>query len=253
MSTILEENEHKQRVKLLLAEWQPYQDKMLGILHRADALPNRRGLTDAERRQYDALEGPADLLWRKIELERQRFRRIEEDQRRRSAPVRPERPTISVSELQRLRYNGGTAQKVRAIAFHEAGHVVSMVLLGIPIERVYLAADGGGSAPARDSGLLPAEVYLAGDEATDLAGLTDVVGRGWSLSDIRNARKATSNYESDRKHARVLLRNNWPAVWAVTRALLQRAELSGEETERLVYDNLHDAARSRSIARRRVA
>lgn len=237
-----DEEKLKKRLQPLKAEWRTYGDQMLEILERADG--ERRGLTPAERARYDALEGPADLLERKIKHEETRFWKL------RRTPTPESRPAISPSDLRRASLDGHAARRNKGIAIHEAAHAVVMVLEGIRISRVFLAADGGGAVTPGAASKLPACVYLAGAEGVAIARLEDAMPAWANGNDERNAMEQLGPYlVRHRKNVRAILRGSWAAVTALARALLGRGELGGAEAETIVRDNLSDETRRR-LARR---
>ena len=194
-----------------------------------------------------------DVLLREFELDRRNRVRPSEPQSRTTAPVVKSRPRPTTWELPII-MERSEGRRVRAIAYHEAGHAVAFVLGGTPLAEVRLhwKHDGvswkswGGRCAPRDLHALPAHAFLAGEAAVDLAGLTEAVPHAWSAGDRKEARQRgwyPGSYHA--ATARAMLMNNWRAVRALADVLCERQTIPGREAEALIYNNLDPAARSR--------
>jgi hypothetical protein len=149
------------------------------------------------------------------------------------------------------------AHLIRAIAFHEAGHVVIAVLEGVSVDSVYLTNErcisgwrirGGGCSAYNDGpALTQVRVYVAGAEAVRMAGLGEAIPANWNGHDENKAGRVADGYmvSRQRENVRALLTRQWPAVDAVARALLERGYLSGDEAEHIVLSKLDDMALAR--------
>jgi hypothetical protein len=154
----------------------------------------------------------------------------------------------------------GTPRDRRAIAFHEAGHVVMAFLQGIKVFRACIG--GNGVQPIFDDDKcgtnwgwvcheplddVPAEPFvlfkLAGVVAQKIddprrrtwANLDAVMGR----DDLPKAReRAGDDLESLRRKTRHVLKSNWPAVVAVASRLLRGGVVAGRDLKELVSRTL---------------
>jgi hypothetical protein len=129
------------------------------------------------------------------------------------------------------------------LAWHEAGHAVTGILVGAKIDRVFLRSDLTGkcrsSIAARPvaaqlifvaAGGAAATLFLPGVENYDWHDRLDMASLqqhyGLSRGDLDLARR----------RARGLVLKYWRPIWRVAEALLAQGELSGREVEQLLKD-----------------
>lgn len=120
-----------------------------------------------------------------------------------------------------------------ATAYHEAGHAVAAVALGIRFDNVFILGRSGRIDPRRDNGMLLAWPNDFRNAVMTAAG---------PIAEARRTRRSlfsvfcdggASDYENlagwdvDAAilHAKELLREQWPVVEAISAALLERGIL----------------------------
>lgn len=162
---------------------------------------------------------------------------------------------MSVSEP--VRPPGSSSHDLRAIAYHEAGHVVVGTLLGLTVLATDLDRDGEGgrghthfaNSPRRDPEFVERVVttFMAGFAAEERVAVPDPDGSGYDIDltlrewlrhlepdPDRRPRRADEFYE----RAKRLLEKpvNWQAVEAVASALLQSSRVDGLHARTLVHE-----------------
>ena len=160
----------------------------------------------------------------------------------------------SQSEYTRLLGNAFTGRKVKATAYHEAGHAVHALLDGCRIDALRLLwtrdrNNGtwrfrGGECVTH--GTDTAAMHLAGREATELAGLGEALPETWSAADHKRAHGCTKyGVLQDRQSARATLKRHWPAVQALATALLERQHIDGDTATSIIMGALDANTRHR--------
>ena len=227
-------------------------DECWKILNKAKV--QLRGFNDLERRRYDLLTDELrpllrekdDLWFARAKMRRETRNALKEGTGKRSDVWR--------GNLQsELLYRHGPA--IRKTCFHEAGHAVADVLLGVGVLDVRLDTGfvGGSCTPERADSRVQGITSAAGRAAEQLAGFdVNPLSQNYA-GDYRDAEGARNYYgvageATVLRNAKALLTRHWPAVKAVADAVMREGELSGQECGELIHANLDLGTRQRLTA-----
>lgn len=154
----------------------------------------------------------------------------------------PQRKRGRPRNISRARSGSATGTHSTTAAYHEAGHAVAAVVLGVRFDSVFVLGDSGRITPRRVDGL---PVRWPDDPATA------VFTAAGPVAEARQARRSLFNVLCDGgaadyndlgghdvdaviAHARQMLRQHWRAVESVAGALLERGILEESDVALLV-------------------